>query len=181
MHRQTRPSRRTDSCALTKGNHFESRAGTIHWIESRPLPAPRHTMRPGRAPIQLPGQRASYSLAPLSLTKLTPRSGDRVTPRDCPRFERCSAPVCPLVPCWSRLTHCRDEPVCLYLREAVKPDAKARLEGVISDKMVAGIMQALPGISARYDRIRKALSQSRKTGSSIDRIKRNATRGDVNG
>ena len=39
---------------------------------------------------------------------------------ECPKFDRCSAPICPLDPYWNESTYLRGEPVCLYLREAAK-------------------------------------------------------------
>jgi len=44
-------------------------------------------------------------------------------PSDCPRFDRCAAPVCPLDPEHARSTHLPGEPVCFYLRATAKPDA----------------------------------------------------------
>jgi hypothetical protein len=40
-------------------------------------------------------------------------------PHDCPRFDHCNAPICP-VDDWVRGHHVKGEPVCFYLREAAK-------------------------------------------------------------
>jgi len=45
------------------------------------------------------------------------------TPTDCPHWDRCSAPVCPLNKTGS---HLRDEPICFYALELVKPEADER-------------------------------------------------------
>jgi hypothetical protein len=47
------------------------------------------------------------------------------TPTDCPHWDGCSAPVCPLNKTGS---HLRDEPICFYALELVKPDAKERFK-----------------------------------------------------
>ena len=39
---------------------------------------------------------------------------------DCPRFDRCSAPICPLDTDWQLRTHLPGEPICAFLREAAK-------------------------------------------------------------
>lgn len=41
-------------------------------------------------------------------------------PRECPRFERCSASVCPLDEKWRERSHLRDDRVCKFLTEAIK-------------------------------------------------------------
>ena len=49
--------------------------------------------------------------------------------RACPKFDGCSAPICPLDPDWSRRIHRKGEPLCFYLLESVKPGARARYDG----------------------------------------------------
>ena len=43
-------------------------------------------------------------------------------PVDCPRFNTCNAPTCPLDPQFTDAPTLRGEPVCRWLREAVKAD-----------------------------------------------------------
>ena len=45
---------------------------------------------------------------------------------DCPKFESCSAPICPLLPSVSSGYMCNGERVCLYLTEYQKADSEAR-------------------------------------------------------
>ena len=40
---------------------------------------------------------------------------------DCPRFDKCSAAICPLDPGWRKRVHARGDETCLYLRESQKP------------------------------------------------------------
>ncbi len=48
---------------------------------------------------------------------------------DCPRFDRCSAPICPLDRDWRLRKHLSGEPICAYLREAAKQGGKLPLNG----------------------------------------------------
>ena len=86
-------------------------------------------------------------------------------PMRCPRYHSCSAPVCPLDPNHLRAAHLPGEPVCLYLREAVKPDGFAVLSGALREELAKEVSQALIGIIARHGSIRHALERAKKTGS----------------
>ena len=44
-------------------------------------------------------------------------------PQDCPRYDRCSANVCPLDAGWRKRTHVRGDEVCFFLTESVKANA----------------------------------------------------------
>ncbi len=46
---------------------------------------------------------------------------------DCPRFDRCSAPICPLDADWQHRAHLNGEPICIFLREAAKQGGKLRV------------------------------------------------------
>jgi hypothetical protein len=45
------------------------------------------------------------------------------TPQDCPRYNRCSANVCPLDADWRKRTHVRGDEICFFLTESVKDNA----------------------------------------------------------
>lgn len=47
---------------------------------------------------------------------------------DCPKFESCSAPACPLLAPLSEQKHLNGERTCYYLREAQKIDSEAVFE-----------------------------------------------------
>jgi len=40
-----------------------------------------------------------------------------IAPNHCPKFLKCSAPICPLDRDWKQRTHLKGERVCFYLRE----------------------------------------------------------------
>lgn len=88
-------------------------------------------------------------------------------PNDCPKFETCSAPICPLDADWHRRTHLRGESVCLFLLESVKDGAEARLGCITAREVYLAAVAARPAIVARYGHVRRALERARDTGSRI--------------
>ena len=40
--------------------------------------------------------------------------------KDCPKFDCCNAPICPLDPAWRNSAYLHGEGVCFYLRQASK-------------------------------------------------------------
>lgn len=46
--------------------------------------------------------------------------------RQCPKFETCSANLCPLDPDWEKRRHVNGDPICIYMRESVKHGAALR-------------------------------------------------------
>ena len=95
-----------------------------------------------------------------------------ITPDACPKYEKCSANICPLDRDWQLRTHMNSEPVCFYMREFVKQGGTARLRGYISKEMLEQIAEVLPEIKSRYINISCRLESAAKTGSKIDALKR---------
>lgn len=52
-----------------------------------------------------------------------------MSPRDCPRYDGCNAPICPLDHDWHRRGVEPGEAVCPYLRETARPDVRTRYVG----------------------------------------------------
>ena len=86
----------------------------------------------------------------------------QVTPDRCPRFRKCSAPVCPFDHDFLRRVHLRDERICYYLAEWVKPGGEAILKGVLEDDP-----EAHPRIISRHTPLRRQLARAAKTGSRL--------------
>lgn len=40
----------------------------------------------------------------------------------CPKWDSCSAPICPVDKDWKLRKHLKDDPACFYLREVVKSE-----------------------------------------------------------
>lgn len=87
----------------------------------------------------------------------------------CPRFEKCSANVCPVDPDWRLRTHLDGERVCLYLTEQSKPGGRAILAPVLSSDLLEEVARAVPEIIARYGPIRRAADRAARTPSRVAR------------
>jgi hypothetical protein len=87
----------------------------------------------------------------------------------CPRWQKCSANICPLDPDWRQRSHGAGDLVCFYLCEAVKPGAAGRFQALPTENMLAKVLRPLPEISARWTRIKAVLNHARTTGSRMDR------------
>ena len=82
-------------------------------------------------------------------------------PHDCPKFQRCNAPICPIDV--NVGTHLRGEAICFYLREFVKKGARARFRVVPHGATLYRRMsEAYPLVSA-YGDIRIRLQRARNS------------------
>ena len=90
-----------------------------------------------------------------------------MTELDCPRFERCSAPICPLDADWRKRRHVQGERVCGLALEAVKPNAKAVFSGAGMDNLFPVVVGAIPEISQRWGAIRHALERAQQAASKM--------------
>jgi len=88
---------------------------------------------------------------------------------DCPKYERCSAPICPLDPNWRKRRHLKGERVCFYLCEAQKDGSEVIFGGRGLGKLFKLMVEATPDISTRWGTIKKALVKAAKTGSRMNR------------
>lgn len=59
---------------------------------------------------------------------------------DCPKWDRCNAPVCPLDANWQTQKHLPGEPVCRWLREAVKTVGEHVLRRSLPEKSVVRVV-----------------------------------------
>jgi hypothetical protein len=84
-----------------------------------------------------------------------------LTPTDCPRFQTCSALICPLDPRWPTAYHRSGERVCHYLLVAAKDGADDRFA---DDAVYAACRTALPMVAARWPAIGKAVEKAGRTG-----------------
>jgi hypothetical protein len=82
----------------------------------------------------------------------------------CPRFNRCSAPICPL---YGGGIHLTGEDVCFFAREAVKEGGEHRLRLYLSEHMVEGIVEALPRMRSLSGDITRRLTRASKQGSKL--------------
>ena len=88
-------------------------------------------------------------------------------PRLCPRWERCSAPVCPLDAEWRQRSHVRGEAVCGLLLELAKADGEATLRGCLPAELVETGVAVAPGMLHRWGPLRRASEKASKSGSKL--------------
>lgn len=84
----------------------------------------------------------------------------------CPKFNQCNAPVCPLDAEWEKRKHMSEDKCCHYLLEAAKIDAKTNFK-------VAGLNEMLVAIQVVQDDI---LSSSASIKHTYDRAKNTPSR-----
>jgi hypothetical protein len=87
---------------------------------------------------------------------------------DCPRFDRCSAPICPLDTDWKVRPYRKGEPICFYLLEYVKPNAKTQFQGSIEVRIYKAIQTSVEAMSHRYAPLCRALQRAKRTGSRLE-------------
>jgi hypothetical protein len=82
----------------------------------------------------------------------------------CPKFEDCSAPVCPLDADWRKRRHLHGERVCLWLRELVKPHGVERVAEGVGRPLALALVETLPEVEASNSDIRHKLQRAAATG-----------------
>ena len=86
----------------------------------------------------------------------------------CPKYQGCSAPICPLDPNWHNTRHLKGERICFYLAEAQKHGSEAIFRGRGLEELYQLIVEATPDISLRWRAIEKGLAKAAKTGSRMN-------------
>ena len=88
-----------------------------------------------------------------------------LTMYQCPKFQHCNAPICPLDAEWRNRKHIYGERVCFYLIEAKKQGAKANFELSGLGYLFEPIVTLTPAITDTFTAIKKALERAALTGS----------------
>ncbi len=83
---------------------------------------------------------------------------------ECPRFEACSAPICPLDEDWKLRRMLKRERTCHYLREVSKPRWKVIATDAIDESMYELANAQLDGIRQHSFKLRQMLDEASKTG-----------------
>lgn len=86
----------------------------------------------------------------------------------CPKFDGCSAPICPLDADWPRRIHRKGEPVCFYLLEYVKPGSRARFEGRTAVFLYELMESSIGRLCSRHAPLRRAVERAKRTGSRMN-------------
>lgn len=96
------------------------------------------------------------------------------TPKSCPRFLKCNAPICLLDAERQKRVLLSEDPICFFLTESVKHGAETILEGAGLKELHSAMVLAYPSITAQHPRIQKALERAKLSGSRITRFQADA-------
>ena len=88
-----------------------------------------------------------------------------MTPEDCPKWKKCSAPICPLDPDWKRRSHVPREPICLWLREWAKQPSGGGWSVALGEERAARVAEVAPQAMAAWSDIRATLKAASRKGS----------------
>jgi len=83
--------------------------------------------------------------------------------KECPRFDGCCAPVCPLDSDFLDRAHLKGDPVCHYLRLYVKGALWGLKPGSIPANLTIRIAAAYSRLTARYGPLKYALERAAKS------------------
>ena len=90
-------------------------------------------------------------------------SGDSQAMKECPRFDRCNAPICPLDPDVLDRVSVKGEAVCHYLRLYVKNAFCGLKLGTLPANIAIRVVESYPRLIARYASLKKALLRAAKS------------------
>jgi len=90
-------------------------------------------------------------------------SGDTQAMKECPRFDGCNAPICPLDPDVLDRAHVKGDPVCHYLRLYVKRALWGLKAGSVPANLTIRIVAVYSRLTARYGPLKDALLRAAKS------------------
>ena len=90
-------------------------------------------------------------------------SGGTQAMKECPRFDGCNAPICPLDPDVLDRVHVKGDPACYYLRLYVKNALWGLKPGSPPANLPIRVAEAYPRLIARYAPLKKALLRAAKS------------------
>jgi hypothetical protein len=97
-------------------------------------------------------------------------TGNRYTCcNQCPKFNICNAPICPLDEHWRKRKLTNGDSTCYYLTESVKRGAGAVFEGAGLGLLLQQIVAARQSIIDTHPRIKIALQRASLSGSRMTR------------
>lgn len=89
---------------------------------------------------------------------------------DCPKYETCSAPICPLDKDWKLRVLCNEDPTCFYLLESVKDASATHFELAQLEVMYERIYEVRDDICNTHKRISNKVKSAKNSGSRMARI-----------
>ena len=89
--------------------------------------------------------------------------------RTCPKFQGCSAPICPLDADWRKRSNHSEDKTCFYLLEGVKDGAERHFHDAQQGELYQAIRQVTPAILSRHSRIKSKVESAATAGSRMAR------------
>ena len=89
-------------------------------------------------------------------------SGGTQAMKECPRFDGCCAPLCPLDPDVLDRVHIKGDPICHYLRLYVKRALWGLKTGSIPANLEIRIAGAYSRLTTRYGPLKRTLERAAK-------------------
>lgn len=86
-----------------------------------------------------------------------------LTPVQCPKYQKCLAPICPLDADWQKRKHISGDRICFYLLEAQKTDAKAIFSVCGLEYLYPAMVSPTQKILQRHHTIKLALDKAKGT------------------
>lgn len=90
----------------------------------------------------------------------------------CPKFDTCSAPICPLDDLLQRRVHQDRDRTCVWLVEVVKPGGEDRINAALPSALADQLIRALPEVEAASAYVRRNLRKAARTGTRLANGKR---------
>ena len=81
-------------------------------------------------------------------------------PGQCPRFDACKAPICPLDPRWPSAEHLDGERICTYLTEAVKEGGPELIREALPGDLAELVLTEGPKITAAWPDIGRRVKRA---------------------
>lgn len=81
--------------------------------------------------------------------------------RQCPKFDTCSANLCPLDPDWEKRRHVNGDPICFYMRESVKHGAFIRFLTLGLSELFEACERVRDAICEKWPVIGSKIAESR--------------------
>jgi hypothetical protein len=78
----------------------------------------------------------------------------------CPKFDNCSAPICPIDPEWKKRVHIKGDPVCFYMREHSKHGHRGQNRGVVAEELLKEVVRVYPEALSLYAPLKSALKKA---------------------
>ena len=89
--------------------------------------------------------------------------------RDCPKWSKCSAPICPLDGNWHLRKMLRNDPACFYFLEHAKVGSKVRFEERGLTALYESIDGRLPSFTERWGRLRRFYERAKTSGARLNK------------